>query len=270
VNRFKPPPPPAPRRLGVRLGRAIWNGAKASLGICLVVGTASATAWGGYRLALGSPHFSVQHFEVTSSRRLSEPELARRAGVQIGESLLGLDVKAAERHLLEDPWVQSVRVTRKLPQTLRVELTEHEAVALASLDGEMFLVGSDGEPFKRWEAGDDHDFPVLTGVTLDDVAKDRPGAVGRLTTALTVLDHYERLPVSRAQRAQEVHLAPDGSVVLSVGKRGIALHLGQGPWPKKLLMVAEVLRTFEHEKELPGVVFLDNALHPERVVVRMR
>jgi hypothetical protein len=35
-------------------------------------------------------------------------------------------------------------------------------------------------------------------------------------------------------------------------------------------MVAEVLRTFEHKKELPGVVFLDNALHPERVVVRLR
>jgi hypothetical protein len=35
-------------------------------------------------------------------------------------------------------------------------------------------------------------------------------------------------------------------------------------------MVAEVLRTFENKRELPGVVFLDNALHPERVVVRMR
>jgi hypothetical protein len=31
-----------------------------------------------------------------------------------------------------------------------------------------------------------------------------------------------------------------------------------------------VLRTFENQRELPGVVFLDNALHPERVVVRMR
>ena len=55
-----------------------------------------------------------------------------------------------------------------------------------------------------------------------------------------------------------------------VGTRGVSLHLGQGPWPKKLLMVAEVLRQFERQKELPGVVFLDNELHPERDVVRMR
>jgi cell division protein FtsQ len=94
--------------------------------------------------------------------------------------------------------------------------------------------------------------------------------VARLATGLTVLDHYLRLPASRVHRAQEVHLNPDGAVVLVVGTSGISLHLGHGPWPKKLLMVAEVLRQFERQKELPGIVFLDNELHPERVVVRMR
>jgi len=128
----------------------------------------------------------------------------------------------------------------------------------------------DRAEFKAWQAGDAGDLPVLTGVKLEDLAKDRPGSVARLATGLTVLEHYERLPVSRVQRAQEVNLAPDGAVVLVVGTRGVSLHLGQGPWPKKLLMVAEVLRQFERQKELPGVVFLDNELHPERVVVRMR
>jgi cell division protein FtsQ len=153
---------------------------------------------------------------------------------------------------------------------VRVQLVEHEALALASLDGEVFLVGEGGEPFKSWQEGDVHDLPVLTGVTLEALAKDRDGAVARLATGLSVLDQYARLPISRVHRAQEVHLDLDGSVVLSVGSRGVALHLGQGPWPKKLLMVADVLRTFQNKQELPGVVFLDNQLHPERVVVRMR
>jgi cell division protein FtsQ len=270
MNRHRAVAPAPGLALGARFGRAFWNASKASLGICLVVGTASATAWGGYRLALSSSRFSIQQIDVENSRRLPDAEVARRAGITPGANLLGLDMHAAEQRLLGDPWIRSVRITRKLPHTLRIELVEHEAVALASLDGEMFLVGADGEPFKAWQLSDAHDFPVLTGVTREDLARDRSGSVARLAMALAVLDHYERLPVSRAQRAQEVHLAPDGSVVLTVGVRGVALHLGQGPWPKKLLMVAEVLRTFEHKRELPGVVFLDNALHPERVVVRMR
>jgi cell division protein FtsQ len=260
------PAPTSARRLGQRL----WTAAKASLGMGLVVGTAAATAWGGYRLALSSSRFSIQHIEVEASQRLPDREVARQAGLQLGESLLALDLRAAEQRLLEDPWVRSVRMTRKLPHTVRIQLVEHEAVALASLDGELFLLSADGEPFKAWQQGDVHDLPILTGVTSEAIARDRPGAVARLATGLSVLNHYERLPVSRVQRAQEVNLSPDGSVVLNVGVRGVSLHLGQGPWPKKLLMVAEVLRTFEDKHELPGVVFLDNALHPERVVVRMR
>lgn len=262
---FVPPSPPPRRWWGV-----LTSATKAGFGLALVLSTAAATAWGGYRLALTSPRFSVQHVEVETSQRYDDKELAQRAGVAFGSSLLSLDLRAAEQRLLSDPWVESVRITRKLPHTLRVQLREHEAAALASLDGELFLVDAKGEPFKAWQASDPHDLPVLTGVTLEALAKDRPGAVARLATALSVLEHYERLPVSRVQRAQEVQLAPDGAVVLMVGSRGVSLHLGQGPWPKKLLMVAEVLRQFERQQELPGVVFLDNELHPERVVVRMR
>lgn len=266
----QPPTPPAPKPSRAALWANSWSGIKAALGICLVLGTAAATAFGSYRLALSSPSFSIQHVEVQTSRRLSEREVARRAGITLGDSLLGLDLAEAERRLLADPWVQSVRVTRKLPKTVRVELVEHEAAALAAIDGEVFLVGAAGEPFKAWQEGDVHDLPVLTGITGEALARDRPGAVARLTTGLRVLEQYEKLPVSRAQRAEEVHLQPDGSVVLTVGVHGVALHLGQGPWPKKLLMVAEVLRKFGNERDLPGVVFLDNAFHPERVVVRMR
>jgi cell division protein FtsQ len=264
------PAPPAPSPSRGALWAKSWTGVKAALGIGLVLGTAGATAFGSYRLALSSPSFAIQQVEVDTSRRLPDREVARRAGIRLGESLLGLDLVEAERLLLTDPWVQSVRVTRKLPQTVRIQLVEHEAVALAAIDGDVFLVGGTGEPFKAWQEGDVHDLPVLTGITGEALARDRAGAVARFATGLRVLEQYERLPVSRAQRAEEVNLAPDGSVVLSVGAMGVALHLGQGPWPKKLLMVAEVLRKFDSERELPGVVFLDNAFHPERVVVRMR
>jgi cell division septal protein FtsQ len=268
-NRYLPPPPPVRPSFFARVARAVTPAAKLGLGVLLVLGTAGATGVGAYRLALGSSHFAVKHVELESSRRTSEAEVLERAGVRLGDNLLALDVRAAEQRLLADPWNRSVRVARKLPSTLRVQLVEREALALASLDGGLFLVEASGEPFKAWQEGDVEDLPVLTGVTLEALAKDRAGAVARIATGLSVLSHYERLPVSQQHHAQEVHLAPDGSVVLTVGTRGVSLHLGQGPWPKKMLMVAEVMRTFE-KRELPGVVFLDNALHPERVVVRMR
>lgn len=269
-NRYLLPPEPDRPKLRGRVGRRLLHWVKLALGVSLVLGTAGATAAGGYHLALSSPQFSLEEVELSAGQRRSERDLLERAGIRRGENLLGLDLAAAQERLLADPWIQSVRLSRKLPHTLRVDVVEREALALASLGGELFLLGPEGEPFKAWQQGDPEDLPVLTGIGLDALARDRPGAVARLATGLSVLSHYERLPVSQQHRAQEVHLARDGSVVLTVGVRGVSLHLGQGPWPKKMLMVAEVLRTFEKKRELPGVVFLDNALHPERVVVRMR
>jgi cell division septal protein FtsQ len=271
-NRHRPPPPPVRTSWlsRARISATVAPAAKLGLGVLLVLGTAGATVFGGYRLALGSSQFAVRHVELDASRRSSEREVLEQAGVRMGDNLLALDIRAAEQRLLSNPWVRSVNIARKLPHTLRVQLVEREALALASLDGSLFLVEASGEPFKAWQEGDGGDLPVLTGVTLDALGKDRAGAVARLATGLSVLSHYDRLPVSQLHRAQEVNLSPDGSVVLSVGARGVSLHLGQGPWPKKMLMVAEVMRTFENKRELPGVVFLDNALHPERVVVRMR
>ncbi len=269
-NRHRPPPPPARPSFFSRCAATVAPAAKLGLGVVLVLGTAGATVVGGYRLALGSSQFAVRHVELDASRRSSDREVLEQAGVRIGDNLLALDIRAAEQRLLSNPWVRSVNIARKLPHTLRIQMVEREALALASLDGSLFLVEASGEPFKAWQDGDIDDLPVLTGVTLEALAKDRAGAVARLATGLSVLSHYDRLAVSQVHRAQEVNLSPDGSVVLSVGVRGVSLHLGQGPWPKKMLMVAEVMRTFENKRELPGVVFLDNALHPDRVVVRMR
>jgi cell division protein FtsQ len=61
-----------------------------------------------------------------------------------------------------------------------------------------------------------------------------------------------------------------GGAVLTVGKDGVTLELGHGPWRKKLLMAARVIGRLRAKGQQPGIVFLDNEAHPERVVVRMR
>ena len=69
---------------------------------------------------------------------------------------------------------------------------------------------------------------------------------------------------------EEVHLSPSGDFVLTVGKDGIALELGKRPFARKLAMAEEVLSGMRKKGKTPGVVFLDNQAHPERVVVRMK
>lgn len=258
-------PPP-----GRRVLSSIWSALKLASGVLFVVAASLAVAWGAHRYALSTPRFAIRKLDIRGSRRLAEQQIEKLAGVHVGQNIFAVDTAAAEHRLLSDPWVKEVKVTRQLPGTLRVDLTEREARALASIDGSLYLLTRTGQPFKQLGPGDPFDLPVVTGISAESLVHDRKGAIRRIGVALDVLENYDRIPLSHTYPAEEVHLTDGGSVVLTIGKDGVTLQLGHGPWRKKLLMAARVIGRLRAKHQQPDIVFLDNQAHPERVVVRMR
>ena len=261
------PPPPAPSS-GFFDG--LFTLVKLVAGVLAAIAAALAVAWGVVRYAVTTPRFRVTAFEIEGARRLTQPELGKLMGVELGTNIFKVDAAEAERRLLENPWIREVKVTRRLPGTLRIELEERNAAALASIADQLYLVTRAGEPFKRLAAQDPYDLPIVTGISAENLVRDRPREVERIALGLEVLRHYERISMSRIHAAQEVHVAPGGDVVLTVGKSAITLELGSGPFRSKLLMAERVIGRLARKGRLPGIVFLDNRAHPERVVVRMR
>lgn len=250
--------------------RAIVSGVKLSAGVLLVVLASVAVAWGARRYALTTPRFSIRQIDVRGNRRLTAEKIESLAGVRAGENIFSVDTDAAEQRVLADPWIQQVKITRHLPSTLRVDVTERDAAALAAIGGGLYLVTAAGEPFKQLQSGDPDELPVVTGVTPEDLARDRAHAVQRIGVGLEILDDYRRLPMSRFYPPEEVHLSEAGNAVLTIGKRGVTLQLGHGPWSEKLLMAARVMQRLARKNRVPAIVFLDDEAHPERVVVRLR
>ncbi len=204
------------------------------------------------------------------AKRTSLEQIKTDSGVSVGLNIFALDTDSAERKLLENPWISEVKMTRRLPSTLRIELTEREASAVVALGEHLYLVTHEGVPFKEIQAGDPYDMPLISGVSPENLQRDRKREIERIQVGLEVLRQFERVPLSRVYPAEEVHLADAGDVTLTCGKDGVTLELGTGPWRKKLLMAEEVVGELRKKGRTPGIVFLDNQAHPERVVVRMR
>ena len=239
-------------------------------GVLIVIGASGAVAWGAHRYALTTPRFAVKNIELHGNRKKTDTEIVKLAALKPGTNIFAVDTEKAERALLEDPWIREVKVTRELPSTLRVELSEREAGAVAAIGDKLYLVTRAGEPFKGLADGDPFDLPVVTGIDAENLARDRAREIERIALGLEILRHYERVGMSKIHPAQEVHLMPGGEAVLTAGKNAVTLHLGNGPWRKKLLMAERVVSRLSAKGRVPGIVFLDNRAHPERVVVRMR
>jgi cell division protein FtsQ len=239
-------------------------------GLLLVLGAAGAVAYGARHFAVTADRFAVREFKAEGSNRRSSEQLAKLAGVDRGDNLFALDLEALERKLVQDPWIASAQVTRKLPDTLQFEVEEYTASALAAIDGGLYLVTRQGHPIVEASGAESLDLPVITGVEADELVADRERAIERVARGVELIRRYERLPLARHWAPQEVHMASDGSVSLTIGKTGVVLQLGQGPFVQKLLMAARIMGKVQARGEIPSIIFLDNHAHPERVVVRMR
>lgn len=251
-------------------GARLWTFAKIVFGTALTLGVAGGVAWGAHRYALTTPRFAIQEVEVEGARRLSADQVQSLAGISRGSNVFALDVVGAEQLLLKNPWISEARVTRRLPGHVRVDISEREAGAVVVLGDRLMLASRAGEVFKPFVEGDPFDLPVVTGISREALVRDRDRELERLGDAMDLLRQYERIPMSQVFPAQELHVPEGGGAVLTVGREGLALQLGPGPWKQKLLRAARVVEKAQARGELPGIVFLDNEAHPERVVVRMR
>lgn len=248
----------------------LWAHLRFAAGIVVVIATSIGVAWGIRHHVMSSPRFAVRTIRVEGTTKRSPEQLAAASGILIGPNIFGLDLESARLRILQDPWIEKAAVKRKLPSTVVIEVAEREAAGVVVVGSDLYLCTHDGEIFKRVEPGDPSGVVVITGLRPEQLALDRGAAVRRVRSALDLLAEYERRGPAKRLPVEEIHLGEEGTISMIVGKEPVVLELGQAPYRQKIQRAARVLEEVERRHASPGVVFLDNEGHPDRVVVRMR
>lgn len=104
---------------------------------------AGALLLGGW-WATHSSIFSPRHVEVRGASHLSRAEVLRAAGITRNTNLLWTDPAAVETSLESNPWVADASVTRSLPSSLRIAVTERRPASTVVVGSTWFLVATDG------------------------------------------------------------------------------------------------------------------------------
>lgn len=218
----------------------------AGIGWGLVEAVASAHAY-----ATSAPRFEARKLEFRPTPHVDTDTVRDLLGLAHGRNLLSVDLEALAREVTEHPWVARAEVTRRLPDTLIVEVEEYEPVALLAA-GAMYLVDRSGRPFKRREPGEGVGLPVVTGVRLD-----RGGAISpSMERALEAIAAYAERP---RPLLGEVHVDDDGSVTLYTAVRGTQLRLGRGDLRKALARFDALRAALGPQVDDLGRVALDAA-----------
>lgn len=259
----------APPRVSRAWLTMAWRVSRVLFGVVLVVGLAGSVAWLARGYVRSTPRFAVSEIVVTGNKRRSAEDVATFAGIEKGANVFLVDLERARQKLLTDPWVKTASLSRVLPGTIHVSVTEREAAALVATP-DLYLVTREGEAFKRFEAGDPSDLPIITGFAFEQMAQDREAAAQTIRRAIDVASEYDAHALSHRSPLQEVRLGPASSIHLVVGKAAVTLALGGPPFRRKLDQAHRVLLELDRRGAKASMIMLDNDTRPERVVARVR
>lgn len=92
---------------------------------------------------LKSPHFDVTTYEVEGNTYYNDEEIINMGDCNTGVNIFtGFKPSDIKKQLMKDPYMEKVRITRKLPSTVVIHITERKQTA-AVVYGDRFVVIDD-------------------------------------------------------------------------------------------------------------------------------
>lgn len=122
---------------------------------------------GGGASALG---FGVKSLHVQGASPHTKAAVLAAAGVEEGDSLLGLDLDGVRRRVEGVGWVKEARVVRLLPDTLVVAVVERRPMAVWQSQGRVRIVDEQGRVIPGADASAFPKLPLVVGQGAGEAA----------------------------------------------------------------------------------------------------
>lgn len=235
--------------------------------------------WQAYHYLHHSPNFGLKHVEISPTFHVDRETLLSMAGLEYGRNIFSISPSDVRRRILSHPWVRSVSVTRKLPDTLRIEVTEHEAEAVAAFEEKtdctqgpacpkpamaFYLVDADADIFKRATPEEMRQKVIISGIPRDSIGKNPLSVKRLLRRSMDLLALWRENP-DRPELG-EIQVADD-IFILVLRRIPCEIHLEISDARRRLDMLDALWNQLDPPLEKTRVIYLDDRENPGRIVV---
>lgn len=217
-----------------------WTGALASAGTAVAEG-------------VGRAGLKVEEIEVTGIDRMERMSVYAVALDQQSRAMPLVDLEEVRARLLDYGWIADARVSRRLPDTLVIDIVEREPAAIWQHEGQLMLIDASGVLLEPVSVDAMPDLPLVIG----EGANAQEPAFRRLIAAAPALEPQVRAATWRGNRRWDLRFDSGETLALPEGEAEAA---------------AALVRFAEEEgtKGLLGKGFLRFDMRdPARLVVRM-
>jgi len=208
-----------------------------------------------YKKILHSPYFQVRKIQVEGCVRHSPAQILHMAGIKPRVNLLSLDLKYICYCMENAPWIERATIKRILPDQLEINIIERKAVALINLN-QLYLIDKKGTIFKKAEKEDVSAFPILTGITWENLMNHQSMYTPLITQVLTLTDIMEKEGLPRAT-ISEIHVDVTSGLTVFTTHHATQIEIGFPPFQQKCKRLCAILHDLEQKDLLPQTIDLN-------------
>ena len=170
--------------------------------------------------------FQVSNIQVTGDTRYKSEELIQSTGVKQGDNLFFLDTKQIAADLKETyPYLDTVKLHRKLPSTLQIEVSDRTAALSVKYNGKYLIVDMSGKILKKAKSAEKGTAKVV-GVSLkgldvgDTIDEKQYGKAASVMKLLELTDQYgmkKHIKTIDVEKAYDVRVTYDKRYTILLG-----------------------------------------------------
>ena len=116
-----------------------------------------------------SVFFKVEKIEVVGNSKYSADEVISASGIHTGDNLFFINrIGAGSRVVVKLPYIDSVKITRSLPNSVTITVEESKATAYVTSGDELWSISSTGKFLSKLSEKDAELLPQIKGISVSN------------------------------------------------------------------------------------------------------
>lgn len=223
---------------------------------------------GGFVYFLLSPVFNTKKINVLNNNHLSSEQIVNVSGIKLNENMFKFSKKQAQKNILENPYVESVKISRNIfTDSVNIDVKERVATLMLEYGNSYVYINNQGYILEISTVKIDS--PIIKGYVtpLEDV---KPGKrlnkddLERLETVLRILEIANSNGLENL--ITHIDIKNKKNYVMVMESEDKTVYLGNcSDLSTQMLYVKEMI---QREKGIEGEFFIDIDLNTSKPVFR--
>lgn len=186
--------------------------------------------------------FQIKDISVSGCLMTDQVEVKKLANLDYSTSIFEVMVDDVVHTLVQHPWIKIAKVKKQWPNSITIEILEHNASAMIVRgpedEGKFYYLDRMGVIIAAVQVGQNIDFPVITGANDLSVEKKEDALKDAIAFLKEISRNDPNLP---AQSVSEIHLDKDDGMVIHLVEFPFPIYFGRGEVKKKYKQLRKVL-----------------------------